>query len=501
MSTFDDKKERRVVPRWRQALATVAAGDFLPFVPDGTGERQLPSMASLERRMEEWRRNPTVAFASDAVGVAVAIGRPGQAHDAARFILEHETEATLAAKRLARVALDLETTEETETDSSPESMGQTIRKLRGRLREGPRNSLAWIDLARSYLVIGQTDQAVKSMRRALALEPDNRFALRSAARLYVHRREPEEALRVLRKSERTKTDPWLLASEAAVATILGRSPKFIKNAKAAIGSRSIDPKHTSELASALATLKLLDGSQREARKLFRHAMLAPNDNSIAQIEWASRQLPSFTIPKELLTRPRTFEARAWEAYRKQNWLESFNEAVRWQDDEPFSSRPAWMGTFVGSVFVQDYVRVEEMARRALLARPIDFALRNNLVFTLASANNLEKASQEAAAMPAKLLVDERNRAVWKATLGLLAFRTGSIEEGRALYNKTIAHLSEMDDRDGLAYAAAFLAREELRAATPHALEALQRASHLAAQTSSEPLRALIGQLTGPSQTS
>ncbi|MDZ4864385.1 MAG: hypothetical protein SGJ01_13170 [Gemmatimonadota bacterium] len=172
-------------------------------------------------------------------------------------------------------------------------------------------------------------------------------------------------------------------------------------------------------------------------------------------------------------------------------MESFNEAMRWQSDEPFSSRPARMGTFVGSVLVQDYVRSEAMARRALQAWPDDFGMRNNLVFSLASAGQLPKANVEAAAMKDELLADPRNLAVWTATQGLLAFREGSIAKGRALYNAAIVSLGLQKDADAVAYAAAFLAREELLAGTPESIEALAQARKLAQGSSSQPLQAVI----------
>jgi len=491
VSTFDDKQPRRIVPRWRDSVATVVAGELVPFV---TGERALPPKPSIEvveRRLAEWRKNPSVPFAADAVGVALVSGRPELARDAATFLLRNDKEGTPASRRLANVVLGLESFEPGDLAPTLDQTRAAIHRLRVRLRGEPRNSIGWIDLARHYVVVGLPDKAVDAMRRALALEPDNRFALRSAARLHLHRRDVEEALRVLRKSERTKTDPWLLASEVAVATVADRQPRFIKLARAAVASRSIDPKHTSELASALATIELREGHRGEARRLFHHALVSPNENVIAQAEWATQNLPTFHVPKRLLERPRSFEARAWEAYRSNRWMESFNEAMRWQSDEPFSSRPARMGTFVGSVLVQDYVRSEAMARRALQAWPDDFGMRNNLVFSLASAGQLPKANVEAAAMKDELLADPRNLAVWTATQGLLAFREGSIAKGRALYNAAIVSLGLQKDADAVAYAAAFLAREELLAGTPESIEALAQARKLAQGSSSQPLQAVI----------
>jgi hypothetical protein len=71
--------------------------------------------------------------------------------------------------------------------------------------------------------------------------------------------------------------------------------------------------------------------------------------------------------------------------------------------------------------------------------------------------------------------DEGMDVTWRATTGLIRFRQGDPEEGRALYLRAI----DQADQAGLGFhkamAACNLAQEELLARTDHAREAVQLA--------------------------
>ena len=43
----------------------------------------------------------------------------------------------------------------------------------------------------------------------------------------------------------------------------------------------------SELASSIGTVELLYGSNKKSRELFKKSLISPNDNTLAQVEWAA----------------------------------------------------------------------------------------------------------------------------------------------------------------------------------------------------------------------
>jgi predicted permease len=123
-----------------------------------------------------------------------------------------------------------------------------------------------------------------------SLSPNSRFVLRSAARLYLHANEPDRAHNLLLKAESTPFDPWLIAAELAIAPIAKVGPEFAYEAGWVLNSENYAPIHVTELASSLATLELADGNRRKARKLFQRALQSPTENSIAQVDWAAKQV-------------------------------------------------------------------------------------------------------------------------------------------------------------------------------------------------------------------
>ena len=145
------------------------------------------------------------------------------------------------------------------------------------------------------------------------------------------------------------------------------------------------PSQITELASAIATLELNAGDNRKARKLFHQSLVEPTDNSIAQVEWASQKISNLTLERRHLNAPLSYEARALDFYLEGKWSETYTECVSWLNDEPYSTRPTVLGTFIASVALQNFSEAAQLARRSLKANPNSQLLLNNLTFALVSA--------------------------------------------------------------------------------------------------------------------
>lgn len=316
------------------------------------------------------------------------------------------------------------------------------------------------------------------MRVALAIAPENRFILRSAARLMLHQGEGKQAHRLLTDAQCVQYDPWVLSAEIATAAALGRTSKYIKHARKILEAGRFSPFHISELASAIGTLEAATGNRKSSRQLISQSLQQPSENAVAQAAWLSRK--SGIVTSTVMDVSRSAEAIAWQTFRGADWDRSLSGTQEWHADQPFSSRPAIHGSHLASTVFQNYDLAIVFAQNGLLSNPDDICLYNNLAFALAHQGDIERAAK------AMSKIDMRNlspsHAIYvAATLGLIEFRSGRPDQGRALYRRALQVARAIKDETGK-LAEVYLAFEELRIASPQAeqsrLEALEATSHL-----------------------
>ena len=313
-----------------------------------------------------------------------------------------------------------------------------IHALKRRLQVEPRNGLAWVDLARHYAALGQHDHGRRSISLGLSNACENRFTIGSAVRFWLHHDDPEKGLDLLRKHPALlKRDPWLAAAEISVAMVANRRQRFAKTGITTLKSQKFGALHLSELASALGTLELEAGNRRLARQFYLQSLECPTDNAIAQLEWASNQIDDIRLEPEHLENPHSFEARAQTSYSLGRWSDSFFQCQGWLNDEPFSRRPAILGSFVASTHLDDYGSAVAIAMRGLQANPTDQYLLNNIAFAYASDNNVSAARKYYNQIAPDDICAALSRATWLATGGAIAFREGNSIGGRQLYRDAI----------------------------------------------------------------
>jgi tetratricopeptide (TPR) repeat protein len=252
----------------------------------------------------------------------------------------------------------------------------------------------------------------------------------------------------------------------------------------------------SELASALATIEMQAGGAKKARRLFRSAMVNPNENSVAQAEWASARLSGdLGLSDEQVER--SAEARARRFAEHDQLDPALAAGWEWLADQPFSTEPATFGSYHASM-CGSFDRAIEFAEAGLQPNPGNALLLNNLAFSQANLGRLTDASATLARV--KPSDEGWTRPTLTATRGFLAFRRGEFEEGRALYQKAI---DTMQDSEHRLRATLMLASEEARIGGPggqqvaELLAAISRlenpqlkiwAKHLAKRTARRPWR-------------
>jgi len=491
VTVINDDSNRRPIPRWRSFLSAANFGELLSL--KSRDPASVPKWDGDEQR-EAWRRNPTFSVAADLVSAAYTSGRKDIGHDAAEFLLISDDDFPLikhiARKHLGRANADDASSPQNLSPQPTENyISSEIRRSRSLLRTHPINPVLWSNLALLFTVAGEPQKAERAMLTALKLSPTNRFILRSAARFFLHHGDADRAHAVLVNAASIRSDPWLLASEIAIADVRGRSSRFIKLARRMVDAKIHEPFHVSEVCSALATIEAVAGDRRKAKKLSSSAMADPAENSIAQAAWLFRQFDIAQSDAPSRRQIVSNEANAWNARTVGDWDRALSESKKWLAEQPFSSRPANFSCYVAATATEDYDDAVRIALQAWQSNRDDAVLINNLAFSYANLGEVEKA-KEWIEKGNRCANTSQNKICLIATSGLTAFRAGYPELGRRLYRNAIK-MAKSEQRDDLTFVATiYSAVEELRIgsafAAPAKREALESANRML-----EPYRALF----------
>jgi tetratricopeptide (TPR) repeat protein len=412
-----------------------------------------------------WLRSSDDISAGELIGGSLIAGEP-ILEDAAGFLAKQGR--TTFLRGLGVRAIDQSATAGLAvTPDRPTNMGledfsfELIRRDKHRIRNDPRNAIAWADIARRYTVLGQFQHAERSLTVALGLAPSSRYLHRVASRFYVQVKRPDKAFHLLSAFPRTHDDPWLMAALLSIASVGDIRLRSIRSARRIADDTNFRPIERSELTSEIATFDLRAGADRPARKLFQQSLGQPTDNSLAQVEWASQQLPRLAVPLGDIDVPFASEAHALSAAEDGRWGDALVETDRWLEDQPFDTRAAVLATYVASVGLERWGYSIEVARLGLRSRPGHLTLINNLAYALIEDGQLEVAKPLLASVDLST-VRVGDRIALTATTGLLQFRQRNGVHGEELYQKAIDLAHRHSDRRQEAMARAMLLREKLR---------------------------------------
>lgn len=445
MANLFEKKDRHIIPNWRSFENTAKLGEL-----NGSKSLKLDSSfrPDISDLLEDWQESKTIGLAGDILGTAIVCNQEKNKTviEISNFVLQNKNLASNAiieaAKNILKpkngvieLSLDINIPDTFNDETKLFEIHIKIHELKRKLIVNPYNPINWIDIARYYSILGQDKKAERAIRNALFLAPENRFILRSIARFFVHIGDIEFAHDIIRKSELTKYDPWLLATEIAVATLRGRNSRFSKLGFRLVESGTFDPFNTSELASSLASLELKNASLKKSKKLFDQSLIKPNDNSLAQAEWASQEEKNLMIVyPEKFNLINSFEALARDFVEQGKWQESIDYSKKWFFDMPFSRMPVLFGNEIASSKLKDHNQAVEVAKLGLLSHPNDAHLINNIIYSLCLQNKVEEAEKYFDKLK-KEDINCRNDAgiCLTATKGLYMIRKGFPEIGREYY--------------------------------------------------------------------
>ena len=204
----------------------------------------------------------------------------------------------------------------------------------------------------------------------------------------------------------------------------------------------------SELRSAIATVQLFDGKVRNSRKLFRHSLINPNNNSIAQAEWASNKYNLFDVNPEMFNVNNNFEAIFYDSVEHEKWQKSFENSLLWYLDTPYSTDPVIQGAHIASTFLDDFDKASTLLKYGLHNNPKDALLINNLAYC--QVKNKDTLSAIATINKIKHLnpnsLPNSTRLCIVATTGLIALAQGNFERGIHMYDETISLAKKLNDK-------------------------------------------------------
>ncbi|MCG3167811.1 MAG: hypothetical protein POELPBGB_03606 [Bacteroidia bacterium] len=505
MANFFENKDRRVIPNWRSFKKTAMLGELdVPISSIPTHDISL----SIDSYIEDFKTNRTIAHAGDLISAAVVNGfeKDKTVIDAANFILAKPNETTATQLSLAEritkgipdaskpFKLDNISLEDFSLYVNPKTVWEKIHLLKQAANQFQFNPIIWVELSRHYSIIGQQRQALNTMKIALQLAPENRFVLRSAVRLFAHYDDLEFSHDILRKSQLTNFDPWLTSAEISLATLRERTSRFMKKGAEMVSSKNFSPFSITELASSLGTVEMINGSKKKSRELFYKALQAPNDNSLAQVEWASKKDHQLDINPANFQVKHNFEAQALDNFNKEKLDDALTNTFRWFLDMPFSKRPVMFGSHIADT-MNDQETSRDFLKAGLISHPNDAQLLNNIIYSLALENKTDEAMDFMEKVPPLNQMQKSTQICITATRGLLYFRTGNHPIGRQLYLEAIEDAKDANNQYLNWLAILNYAREELLIKSDKVQEIMETVALMQDDTENLDIRKLKKEVT------
>jgi tetratricopeptide (TPR) repeat protein len=481
------KWNRQVIPRWRDSsepgvMAVISKDNeekSLSIYSTFDPEEQVSSL------LKEWNTHKTIGGAANILNFSHVPALLPLLIEPAEYLLANSDSISPILKKFS---LNLLKTEESFTDLVQPNVNfskrdisafQHASKLKTYLEANPRDVVALVDLARVYTALGQNEKAKRAIQVAINLYPNHIFVLRSAARFLIQNNESELALYQINRSGRTLHDPWLLATKLAIEEILGKRHNQLGVARELAESQKIDSFHLSELRGAIASIHLVNGDIKQARKMLNKALEKPNDNVVAQAMWASSKYNiSFNLRDEWIRDPHSSEAIYYQHDNEGNFSRAKDAALKWFSDEPFSSRPLKAASFVSGL-LEEFELTETYSHHGLLLDKYDVGLKNNLIYALVGQDKMDEGVKHFQ----QVIQWEKNNSDsfgghTLANCGMILYRVGYFKDAEESYRKAIDIFSKNGSSESKGIAVASMAREAILMNTPNAHSLLMEAKEM-----------------------
>lgn len=451
MTVINGIKDRRVIPNWRNFRRTVQLGEL--STSNSINQTFKPN---INRALDDWRRIKNIGTAADLINSAFVSGisegaeiddainfiksKPGKSSNILLDLISLLKEPINSNRNKSLLEIKIDGIEEFSDFINNQTFHRIIHKTKVRSKNELGNPIIWVDLARLYTIRGHYNKAKNAILISLSLAPNNRFVLRASTRFFIHIGQLDRALFYLKKAENIKNDPWLISAHIATSSIMERFSTFIKNGKQLVESGNFSDFDLTELTSSIGTLEHSNGSFKKAKSYFKRSMMDPNDNSLAQLKWISkddeRLVMDYSHFQNVIN---PFEASAIKLFEEGQWKEALDNSIKWLIDMPYSKRPAWLASYIAASLLNDKKSAIIICQFGLQANPRDPTLLNNIVYSIVTSGDdsmLGEYLNRIKELDLNLLTSE-NKITLQATLGLIALRNKENDVGVNLYKNAI----------------------------------------------------------------
>lgn len=427
---------RRLIPKWRPIATTLKITESKPTL-ESQPKEFIGNADEFDKAVNLWRETKEPGVLGDVLSFSVHQELHDRAIQIGEEALRVGAKVTLAQESLIR---DIRSEPMIIESGTKRPFQKPIQRLRAILRNTPDNPLALLDYAQFQLAVGKQKAAEKALVAALSLSPNNRIILRTMARFLVHIDKAPLAHRLLHRHACTPHDPWLMASEIALASAAEAKSRFIMIGQRYIKTRlDINPAHITELAGAIAVEELHSGHLKRARESHMRALSAPNDNVIAQAVMCRDEfgidLHTLLATQALQSSSEALTLQAMVDFKPELMIQ---HAAAWHAEEPFSSRPIQL-LATTYAYTGEFILAKAWVQAGLLANPKDPGLLICLAYILAQC---EQEKESFAVMQRLLHISQAYSPYCMATTGLIQYSQGHYERGDALYERAIMEFNK-----------------------------------------------------------
>ncbi len=429
-----DYGDRIVLPQWfpfakaAQLRETDVSAEPVRAIDYG------PSIQAFRDVVADFRCDPAPFVGTELMGIAVVLGQEDVAKELATYVSDQRIVGRVAIDQANSILHGKQAVHYAPSNAS-------IRRKKERVREFPRDAIAWIDQARLYTIMGQREKARRAVLIALHLAPTNRLIVRSAIRFFIHFDEWDTAAFYGQKAYELTKDPLILGPLLSVRTQLQKLPERLRP----IANKALAANNTflfSEVLASIGTLDILQGAEKRSRKFFKRAWEDPAQAVVSQSQWVLREHLQSLAPEQSIDFSQSAEARSWLRFAIMDFNGALVGARDWILEEPFS-KPAHVHASHTACLIGAYEEAETTARHGLRANRDDRTLQNNLVFAQLRRGRIEEAEKNFA--PLKGSLSDPKEIAPLATYGLLLMSQGYIIDGRLYYQKAIERATSLGD--------------------------------------------------------
>jgi tetratricopeptide (TPR) repeat protein len=457
-----DYHNRQIIPRWLPYNKKSLVDTQREVKLDAPTENEIIQYIKLK---DDWKLNKnSMSIAIQLVATADMLNLTDDEYyrEALSFIENHKN-LIKGNKLIEDFLFPDDNSDNFDSKNISPSNRKLIKEIKRKLLVYINDPILWIDLAYYYTISCCNKKAEKCIRIALNLNNYNPHVIRSAVRYFVFCQEPERALHILRKSPNLLINPLLLSAEISVAEAFDFKTNNIKRGIALLHEQTQSSNNLAELNASIATIECNFGNLKKGKKLINNALITPNENTLAQIQYLSNR-NNFVFTPQQFEVPCRFEADALNYLYTYQYKEVIAETRKWFDFHPFSSRPAVLNSFVNSTIFNEYEKAISIIDESLKLLPANSLLLNNKAFALAKSGRTNEAMDCIKAIQSSGIneFDDIDKNTLKATSGLIAYRSGNPEEGRRLYKEAVEYFDKIGNFTLKARALFFWAEEEER---------------------------------------